>query len=82
MVQYVNEQTLLDRYAALTGSPCPNPASLLQQAYALGCRGVRQLTLPAAKTLSGREERIPFTFENVGCCGASTIFIRFLTDDD
>ena len=36
-----------------------------------------EFILPADKTLSGNEERYPFTFENLGCCGASTIYVYF-----
>ena len=34
-------------------------------------------TLPAAETKSGEEARCEFRVENIGCCGASTLYFYF-----
>ena len=39
--------------------------------------GREEYVLSASETRSGSEERYPFRFENVGCCGASTMFFYF-----
>lgn len=33
--------------------------------------------ISAGKTVSCKEESYPFRFENIGCCGASTMFFCF-----
>ena len=74
MYNYVNEDAFFAWYEEKTGcKPDKKPllAELAKQ-YMDTRRG--EFVLPAEKSISGAEERYAFRFENVGCCGASTIY--------
>ena len=74
MYNYVNEDAFFDWYKEKTGR-APNKKALLQELsrqYMATRKG--EFVLPAGESLSGEEERYPFRFENVGCCGASTMY--------
>ena len=78
MVNYVNEDAFFDWYARVSKSAPEQRDALLGEVFSQYCRtGEQKYTLPASQSKSGRPESIPFRFENVGCCGASTMFIYF-----
>ncbi len=74
----VNEERFIEWYRSTARSPALGPAALLSDAfsrYAESGRG--EYVLRADQTASGREESYPFRCENIGACGASTIFMYF-----
>jgi len=74
MYNYVNEESLFLWYEEKTGQKA-NKKTLLQELsrqYMATRKG--EFVLGPDKTLSGKEERYAFTFENIGCCGASTMY--------
>ncbi|MCF0120501.1 MAG: hypothetical protein HUJ65_02585 [Oscillospiraceae bacterium] len=78
MVNYVNDDGFLSWYSEKTGSTGFNKAALLQKVFDRYLEDqVPEFILPAGSTVSGAEERYPFRFEDLGCCGASTYFIYF-----
>lgn len=78
MVNYVNQEAFFDWYASASRAGLTDKAALLGELFSRYCQtGEERFTLPAAQTKSGQEESFPFRFENVGCCGASTVFIYF-----
>lgn len=77
MFNYVNEEKFYAWYKSVAKQPV-SQRELLERAakqYMSSHRGL--FTLPAGETLSGSEESYPFRFENIGCCGASTIYFYF-----
>lgn len=78
MTNYVNEAAFFAWYDRVAAEPRPGRAALLED-LARKYRESRreEYILPPEKTRSGREERYPFRYENVGCCGASTVFFYF-----
>ena len=75
MTSYVNEDAFFAWYEASAREPRLGRAALLDD-LARQYRNTRreEYVLSPAQTRSGREERYPFRYENVGCCGASTVF--------
>ena len=74
MYNYVNEDVFFAWYEEKTGLK-PNKKALLAELakqYMSTRKG--EFVLPAEKCLSGESEKYSFTFENVGYCGASTIY--------
>ena len=78
MTNYVNEAALFAWYDEVAADPRPDRAAMLED-VARQHRETRQaeFVLPPERTRTGREERYPFRYENVGCCGASTVFYYF-----
>jgi len=74
MYNYVNEDRFFAWYGEKTGRAPDRKALLAELAkqYMKSRKG--EFVLSGDKTLSGCEERYAFSFENVGCCGASTIY--------
>ena len=74
MYNYVNEDRFFDWYREKTGRAPDRKALLAELAkqYMKSRKG--EFVLPADRTLSGEQELYAFTFENVGCCGASTMY--------
>ena len=74
MFNYVNEDAFFAWYQEKTGRPAGKKALLdqLSAQYMKSRKG--EFVLSADQTLSGEEERYPFRFENIGCCGASTMY--------
>lgn len=74
MYNYINEDAFFAWYQEKTGGTADKKALLAELAkqYMASRRG--EFVLSGEKTLSGTEERYPFRFENVGCCGASTMY--------
>ena len=78
MASYVNEAAFFAWYEAAAAQPRLSRPALLED-LARQHRETRReaFVLPPEATRSGREERYPFRYENVGCCGASTVFFYF-----
>ncbi len=78
MTHYVNEEALFAWYDANAREPRMPHAALLDDLTRRYLETRQpEYVLPPAKTNSGQEERYPFRCENIGCCGASTIFYYF-----
>ena len=78
MVNYVNQEAFFDCYDSVSTAADTDKSTLLSELFNRYCQtGEEHYTLPAAQTKSGQEESFSFRFENVGCCGASTVFIYF-----
>ena len=78
MVNYVNQESFFDWYNSVSKSGSADKAALLGEVFRnYSQTGEERYTLPASRTKSGQEESYSFRFENVGCCGASTVFIYF-----
>ena len=78
MSNYVNEDDFFSWYEEMTGKPILNKSQLLSDvasAYAQTGKGI--YTIPSNKTATGKAESYAFTFENIGCCGASTFYYTF-----
>jgi len=78
MTNYVNEAAFFAWYDEVAAEPEQSRPALLED-VARQYRETRQAeyVLPSAQTRTGREERYPLRYENVGCCGASTVFYCF-----
>lgn len=74
MYNYVNEDAFFAWYEEKTGRKADKKALLaaLASQYMKTRKG--EFVLPAEDCLSGVEESYPFRFENLGCCGASTMY--------
>lgn len=74
MYNYLNEEAFFAWYEEKTGQKPDKKALLdsLAKQYMATRRG--EFILPAEKCLSACEEVYPFRFENLGCCGASTMY--------
>ncbi len=78
MVNYVNQESFLRWYDSVSKSAPADRAELLGEVFnPYSQTREERYTQPAAQTKSGRDESYPFRFENVGCCGASTMFVYF-----
>jgi len=78
MSNYVNQEAFLRWYAEKAKPPLLQEAALLNDvARQYMETGRQEYVLAPEKTNSGEEERYPFRYENVGCCGASTYFWYF-----
>lgn len=78
MVNYVNEEAFFKWYDSVSKTPAVNRQALLSdlfERYAADHKN--RFELPASETVTGRAESYKFRFENLGCCGASTMFIYF-----
>ena len=74
MYNYVNEEAFFAWYEEKSGLK-PNKKALLQELskqYMSTRKG--EFHLSGEMSLSGNEEVYPFRFENIGCCGASTMY--------
>ena len=76
MINYINEAAFYRWYAEVTGKKADgNTLQLVFEQYCSTGKAV--FTLAANQTLTGRAEEYAYRFENVGCCGASTIYLTF-----
>lgn len=77
MINYVNEEKFLAWYREKAKAPVERD-KILSEVYANYCDTRSEVfRLPAAQSVSGAEESYGFTVDNIGCCGASTIFVYF-----
>ena len=75
---YVNEEAFFAWYESVTGKTRYNRSTLLDEVMQQYNRtGVEEFVVPAQKTLSGREERRKFRYDNPGCCGSSIPYLYF-----
>ncbi len=74
MYNYVNEEAFLAWYEEKTGLKANKKALLQELAKQYMATRKGEFVLDADKTLCGKEERYTFRFENIGCCGASTMY--------
>lgn len=74
MYNYVNEEAFFLWYQEKTGLQANKKALLQELARQYMATRTGEFVLGADKTLSGAEERYAFRFENIGCCGASTMY--------
>ncbi len=74
MYNYVNEDAFFAWYEEKTGCAADKKALLQELARQYMSTRKGEFVLAADKSLSGAEERYPFRFENLGCCGASTMY--------
>lgn len=78
MVNYVNEDKFIQWYASVSKTKDFNPTNLLSRVHQQYCdTGCSVFTVPANKSISGKDEHYPFKYEDIGCCGASTKYIYF-----
>ncbi|MCQ2452186.1 MAG: hypothetical protein MJ075_03505 [Oscillospiraceae bacterium] len=78
MVTYVDEEKFFDWYKKNAKEPDSNHTRVLNQLYSKYCEtGKSYFTLKASQSVSGQEVQFPFRFEDIGCGGASTLFIYF-----
>ena len=77
MPNYVGSEKFMEWYRATAREPLKE-AQVLARLYAADCdTRVASFVLSPEETVSGREESYPFRVENLGCCGASTMFVYF-----
>ena len=78
MDNYVNEEAFFAWYDSVSLIPAGNRMQLLNEVYHQYAEtGESVFSLPANKTRSGVEESYTYTVEDVGKCGASTVFMYF-----
>lgn len=78
MFNYVNEEKFFDWYDSVSKSGVGNKSALLAELVSeAGGPGEKTYTIPAGKTSTGRDESYNYKVDNLGCCGASTIYIYF-----
>ena len=77
-MNYINEEAFFAWYKSAAKHETPTrPALLADVISQMNITGRQEYVLSPAETKSGREERYPYRFENIGCCGASTMYIYF-----
>lgn len=77
-MNYVNEEAFFAWYkSTVKRETLTGPALLADVVNQMNAAGKQEYVLPPSETKSGREERYPYRFENIGCCGASTMYIYF-----
>ena len=77
-MNYVNEEGFFAWYERVTGCTGYNRPAVLDEVFRQYLSSRREeFVLPASRTITGREERYAYEYEDTGCCGASTRFIRF-----
>ena len=78
MINYVNESDFLNWYKSTAKDPVVKKAVLLEEVYQRYCsNNTPVFELSADETVSGQAESYRYTFDDIGCCGASTIYIYF-----
>lgn len=77
MRNYVNTEKFMAWYRAAAKKPL-DEAQVLNRLYEDYCRTLREeFVLSPEETVSGRAESYAYRCENIGCCGASTVYISF-----
>ena len=77
MFNYVNEEKFIAWYRANAKASLEDKAILERCAKQYMSTRKATFVLPAEESLSGQEEVYAFRFENIGCCGASTLYFYF-----
>jgi len=78
MFNYVNEEKFYSWYESVSKEPLLNKSALMNELVQNAAGpGNPVYTIPASKTTTGRDESYEYKVDNIGCCGASTIYIYF-----
>ncbi len=78
MANYVNEEKFIEWYESVSKEKLTNKSQLLSDALThFSNTGESVFRIPAAKSVTGKEETYEYRVENMGCCGASTIYLYF-----
>ena len=77
MFNYVNEEKFIAWYRANAKASLGDKAILERCAKQYMSKRKAEFVLPAGESVSGQEEVYAFRFENIGCCGASTLYFYF-----
>jgi len=78
MINYVNDDIFWNWYKENSKELLKTKKALLDEVYQRYCETKKEVyTLTAEETKSGKEENYIYKFEDIGCCGASTIYIYF-----
>lgn len=78
MVNYVNESAFISWYNSVSKNMCSNDASLLEMVHKHYCDTHSEcFTIPAENSKTGTAETYLFKYDDIGCCGASTVYIYF-----
>ena len=77
MFNYVNEEKFIEWYRARAREPMGDRAILEELARRYMATRKPVFVLGAHETAGGQEESYTYRFENIGCCGASTLYFYF-----
>ena len=74
MYNYVNEEKFIAWYKSAAKAPLGDKAALAELAKRYMATRMPVFVLAAEESKSGAEESYEYRFENIGCCGASTLY--------
>ena len=78
MINYVNEEAFLKWYNSVSTEKAANERALLEEVYNRYCDTHSEVfVVPASNSVTGKDEEYKFKYDDIGCCGASTIYIYF-----
>lgn len=78
MCNYINEDKFFEWYDSIIADKNYSRDGVLTDIFTFHCMTRKMVfEVPASKTISGVAESYEFRAENIGCCGASTMFIKF-----
>ena len=78
MFNLVNEEAFFSWYASVAKSKKINRSAVLSELYQHYCDTKESVfTLRSPYTVSGEDETYPYAIDDIGKCGASTVFIYF-----
>ena len=78
MANYVNQEKFIDWYRSVSKKELRNEMELLEKVFNDFCTTKKEtFTIPAEESNTGKDETYTFRGENLGCCGASTMFVYF-----
>ena len=78
MINYVNDDVFWNWYKENAKELYMTKKDLLDDVFKNYCDTKKEVyTLSSDITKSGNEESYAFKFDDIGCCGASTIYIYF-----
>ncbi len=78
MLQYVNEEAFFTWYDSVALAKSYNRSILLNDVYQQYAETKDSVfVLPADMTSTGKEESYSYRIEDIGKCGASTVFMYF-----
>lgn len=78
MVNYVNQDDFFRWYNSVSLEKIQNKSAILEDVHKGYCDTHSEVyVIPAEKTVSGKDEQYAFKYDDIGCCGASTVYIYF-----
>ena len=78
MANYINQEKFIDWYRSVSKKELRNEQELLEKVLNDFCATRKEkFTVPASESKTGKDETYKFRGENLGCCGASTMFVYF-----